>query len=408
MLSHNSYLYRTMKVVHFAGTLRENQDGVTRVLYRMRKEAHAATPPRNEYSFITAIMPTEPHADISKVRSIPFPLNTDYRLAVCTPRTVGRMLADESPDLIHIHSPCTLGDAAIRYAKKRGIPVIATYHTHFPTYFKYYKVQFLQGMSWKLLRAFYNRCDAVIVPSRATLEDLKHHGLKNLVHIPHGVDTDHFSPRFRSAEWRTQVGANPDQIVVGFVGRLVWEKNLRQLVEAYEQSRHSGAMHWMVVGDGPAREKLETLLPRAHFTGFLNGKELATAFASLDLFVMPSVTETFGNVTVEAMASGTVPVCAAAGGAVDIVESGRTGVLTPPNDGHAIAQALDQLFENASQRKELAQNALEASTHFQWSETLRRYEDLYDRICTEHKENTIVRVRRKAGRRLLGTSRRSN
>lgn len=393
-----------MRIVHFAGTLRENQDGVTRVLYRMREEAKNSS---NKYSFITAALPHEAQPDMVGVKSIPFILNTDYPLAVCTPRTVSKLLANENPDLVHIHSPCTLGNAAIRYGLSRGLPVVATYHTHFPTYLRYYKMDLFAGIGWKFIRSFYSRCDAVIVPSKATLDDLEAQGMKNLIHIPHGVDTDHFSPRFRSSEWRENVGGN-DKIIVGFVGRLVWEKNLMALVEAYDALRNKDKIRMVIVGDGPARKKLEILMPYAHFTGFQTREEVAVSYASMDVFVMPSVTETFGNVTVEAMASGVVAVCAAAGGALDIIDPGVTGVLVAPNDSLALAQAIDQIVEQPQMRKKLADAGLSASQQFQWKKTLERYEALYSELAQNHAARPTRLSASKFAQRLRGTFRRSS
>ena len=368
-----------MKIAHFLGTMRPEHDGVTRVVYRLRELFDRSFA---EHLFISPIGSQTPQDDIRTVPSIPFPLSTQYRLAMVNQDSVQRVLGNDKPDIIHIHSPDPLGWAAMRYARHFGIPMVATYHTHFPSYAKYYHLEFAAPIGWQILRALYSSSQALIVPSQATLEELADHGFKNLIHIPHGVDTDSFSPANRSEAWRSSIlGDDPNRVIVSFVSRLVWEKNPMVLVKAWKQLNNKGRAKLVIVGDGPARAKLEQLLPEAHFTGKLSGAPLFEAYASSDIFVFPSITETFGNVTVEAMASGLPAICAIAGGARDIVIPGKNGLLFDADKPIQLAQAIDELVTNPELRLQMSKAALESVKRFRWDTTVSAYERVYQDVA---------------------------
>ena len=368
-----------MKIAHFLGTMRPEHDGVTRVVYRLRELFDRSFA---EHLFISPIGSQIPQDDIRTVPSIPFPLSTQYRLAMVNQDSVQRVLGNDKPDIIHIHSPDPLGWAAMRYARHVGIPMVATYHTHFPSYAKYYHLEFAAPIGWQILRALYSSSQALIVPSQATLEELADHGFKNLIHIPHGVDTDSFSPANRSEAWRSSIlGDDPNRVIVSFVSRLVWEKNPMVLVKAWKQLNNKGRAKLVIVGDGPARAKLEQLLPEAHFTGKLSGAPLFEAYASSDIFVFPSITETFGNVTVEAMASGLPAICAIAGGARDIVIPRKNGLLFDADKPIQLAQAIDELVTNPELRLQMSKAALESVKRFRWDTTVSAYERVYQDVA---------------------------
>jgi glycosyltransferase involved in cell wall biosynthesis len=368
-----------MKIAHFLGTMRPEHDGVTRVVYRLRELFDRDFA---EHLFISPIGSQIPQDDIRTVPSIPFPLSTQYRLATVNQDSVQRVLGKDKPDIIHIHSPDPLGWAAMRYARHAGIPMVATYHTHFPSYAKYYHLEFLAPVGWQILRSLYSPSQVLIVPSQSTLEELHEHGIKNLIHIPHGVDTASFSPANRSEAWRSSIlGDDPNRVIVSFVSRLVWEKNPMVLVNAWKHLNNKGRAKLVIVGDGPAKAKLEQLLPEAHFTGKLSGAPLFEAYASSDIFVFPSVTETFGNVTVEAMASGLPAICAIAGGARDIVIPGKNGLLFDADKPIELAQAIDELVIKPNLRLQMSIAALESVKRFRWDITVSAYERVYQNVA---------------------------
>lgn len=195
------------------------------------------------------------------------------------------------------------------------------------------------------------------------------------------MDTDRFTPERRSRNWRRARGIEEDEVVVTFVSRLVWEKGLDVYADVIERLERQNVPHRsMVVGDGPAREELEARLPNTTFTGFLEGDDLARAYASSDVFLFPSDTETFGNVTLEAMASGVPTVCARAVGSRDLVDDGVTGRLCPPGDVSAFTSATRQLVEDAFRRNRMSTAAFERAQNFRWEAILEKMNRYYDDV----------------------------
>ncbi|MGA9121040.1 MAG: glycosyltransferase family 1 protein [Bacteroidota bacterium] len=386
---------RPLRVAYFAGTMKPGHDGVTRVLYRL---AESLTHRDVESMFFSPLIPPREMQPVPMVRvpSVVFPLHREYRLALPNYASFAHQLQSFKPDLMHINSPCTLGHAAVRYATVHGIPVVATYHTHFPSYARYYKVKPLEGMGWNYLRGLYNEGQRLYVPSEPILGELLEHGFHNLYYLPHGVDLNAFQPQFRSAAWKEGIGASGKNVVL-FVGRLVWEKDLRVLADAYrlvQEQRED--LVFAIVGDGPVRSELEQMMPEARFLGYQAGEALATSYASSDLFVMPSTTETFGNVTLEAMASGIAPVCANAGGARGIIRPGITGLLAEPGDPRDLAEKLLSLIDNPGKRAELADQALRFARQQTWERIFDELFEDYHRVIRSYERANVTRRRKAA------------
>jgi phosphatidylinositol alpha 1,6-mannosyltransferase len=366
---------RPLRVAYFAGSLRPGHDGVTRVLYRLMESL-----PENNVDavFFSPLVPPASFQSpfpIHRVPSVAFPCYSDYRVALPGHAYFQHAVREFMPDLLHINSPCSLGAAAVHYGDRHGIPVVATYHTHFSSYAKYYSLKALEPAGWKYFRSLYNRCALTFVPSLPILRDLEARGFKNLEFLPHGVDTARFNPGFRDEQWRRSIGC-PEKKILLFVSRLVWEKDLRTLMEMYRllTSRRSD-WELVVVGDGPAKVEVERGMPEARFPGHLSGGELSTAYASCDVFVFPSTTETFGNVTLEAMASGIVPVCVSEGGASGVVTEGMNGFIVPPRDPHNLARRVEFLLDHPDRREEMGTRAREYARTQTWDVIFRRLFD---------------------------------
>jgi phosphatidylinositol alpha 1,6-mannosyltransferase len=213
-------------------------------------------------------------------------------------------------------------------------------------------------------RISHSSVDRTFVPTLPILEQLREHDIGRLEYLPNGVDLTLFSPRRRSEEWRQQRLADKKPVVL-FVSRLVWEKDLAVLARAYEILRSRGCEFEMViVGDGHAREEFQAMMPGAHFLGYQTGETLAESYASSDIFVFPSTTETFGLVTLEAMASGLAPVAAKVGGATGIIEDGRSGLFAAPLNASELADAVAFLIAHPDERCRIAAAALQRAQEF--------------------------------------------
>jgi len=371
------------RVALFAGAYNHIADGVSLTLNRLVRHLEEKGVAVRVFAPTVEDPQIEEHAGtMIPVPSLPAPGRTDYRIALgLTPR-VRRALRRFDPTVVHIATPDLLGRHALSVATNAGVPVVASYHTHFSSYLKYYHLGWLEGAVWAYLRHFYARCDEIYVPSRAMADILRAHDISGRLRLwRRGVDTDRFAPERRSLEWRRGYGIDDDEVVVVFVSRLVREKGLDVYAEVIERLEETGVPHTsLVVGDGPVRDELETRLPNALFTGFLEGEALLRAYASSDVFLFPSDTETFGNVTLEAMASGLPTICARAAGSRDLVDEGTTGRLCPPGDVGAFADATHSLIRDAARRREMGKAARTRAQDFTWDAVLGRMNQYYEEV----------------------------
>ena len=283
----------------------------------------------------------EPTGDLVGLPSVPIPRRSEYRLSLGLPPRVRADLEAFAPNIVHVSAPDISGHRILTWARRRNIPAIASVHTRFETYLVYYGLQSLEPLLRALLRRFYRRFDAIMAPAESTVAVLEAQKMNRHISIwSRGIDREQFNPGRRSMEWRREHGIADDEFVVLFLGRLVMEKGLDVFGDAIDALSARGVKHRvLVVGDGPARPWFEQRLPGAIFTGMLVGDELATAIASSDVLLNPSVTEAFGNVTLEAMASGLPVVAVDSTGATNLVGE-ENGVLTDPGDAEAMADAI--------------------------------------------------------------------
>jgi glycosyltransferase involved in cell wall biosynthesis len=313
------------------------------------------------------------------VRSVPVPVAPGYRLAVATPAQIADRLDRFRPDLVHVATPDLLGTWARGWALARGVPLVASYHTNFPSYLRHLgPAAPLEPAAWWLARRFYRGFRHVYVPSGSIADELRARGVgAPLRPWTRGVDRELFDPARRSEAFRRRLGADPAVPVVLFVGRLRREKGVRRLAQVLgELSRSHRPPCAVVVGDGPSSASLRRALPSTAFLGHLEGVELATAYASADVFVQPSDTETFGNVTLEAMASGLPVVALDAPGSRSLVRPSETGLLV---EERALAPAVATLCGDETRRQWLGARARQRSGEFSWAraldQLLRHYEE---------------------------------
>ena len=367
-----------MKIAYFTESLLPHVDGVSRTLAQLfgtleargvEFRVHSPFVPGPEVSWSGRVRP---------VRFVRFPLYPDYRVSLPWGHGVGRELDAWGPDLVHVVSPTPLAAWAQRWAARRGVPVVSSFHTHFVSYFRYYGVPALEGFGWGMLRRFYARCARVYAPSRSIIRELESHGIGRLELWSRGMDTRRFSPAFRDPELRRALGADDDTPVLLLVSRLVKEKDLADLVEMDGLLRARELRHRLVlVGDGPMRAELEERLPHAHFAGHQTGEALARWYASGDVFVFPSTTETFGNVVTEALASGLPAVVVDRGGPPDQIEPGENGWIARANDPADLADRVASLLRDPQARGRMALRAVASARERDWSAINGRLLDSY-------------------------------
>lgn len=332
---------------------------------------------------VAIIAPQWPRADTSlrtacgrrvKVRRIPsVPLAgyPDVRIATTSAAALRRRITDFEPDVIHLASPTVLGGRAVVAAQKLGVPTVAVYQTDIPGYTARYGMPFLESASWQLLRDVHNRASLTLAPSTATRDQLVAHGVERVHLWRRGVDTSLFSPSLRSERLRAKL-AGPGERIVLYVGRLAPEKQVEDLKVIHDMP----GVRLVIVGEGPERDALRRHMPRARFTGFRSGTDLATHLASADLFIHPGELETFGQTIQEAMASGLPVIAPRSGGPVDLVTPSRTGWLYTPGMLDEMREAAtDLLFDDAKRAAfgEAAQDSVRKRTWPVLSEQLRGY-----------------------------------
>jgi glycosyltransferase involved in cell wall biosynthesis len=321
----------------------------------------------------TAKTPALPHkGDLLSVPSIPLPARPEYRLALGLSRRARQELEAFQPHIMHIAVPDLLGYRALRFAQRKSLPVVASYHTRYENYLTYYGLGVFRRPVTSYLKWFYGSCLELYAPSASMIETLQADGIATQIRLwSRGVDTDNFHPAKRSSDWRSKHGIADHELVVCFVSRLVREKELDTLADVLDGLRRLNvAYRSVIVGDGPDRKYLQERLPESIFTGFLAGDELARAYACSDIFLFPSDTETFGNVTLEAMASGLATVCADACGSSSLVVPGVTGFLAKPRHSQEFIEAIQRLANDAALRASMRAAARERSLAFSWDSAM--------------------------------------
>lgn len=328
-------------------------------------------------------------AKIHGVSGIPLPMYPELKIAIPRPR-LRKVIEKFKPDLIHVVNPAVLGVGGIYYAKKMGIPLVASYHTHLPQYLHHYGFGSLEGLLWELLKLGHNQAQLNLCTSTAMVNELINHGIERVDLWQKGVDTELFQPHLASDQmrWRLSQG-HPNSPLLLYVGRVSAEKQIDQIkpvLEAIPDARLA------IVGNGPHREALEAHFAgtKTHFVGYLQGEELASAFASADAFVFPSRTETLGLVLLEAMAAGCPVVAAASGGIPDIVTNGVNGYLFDPNDPDGAIKATQQLLGTNAEREHLRQNARIEAERWGWTSATRQLQNYYQGVLTGHSISTAA------------------
>ncbi|MEG3122710.1 glycosyltransferase family 4 protein [Sphingomonas sp. GB1N7] len=377
-----------LRVALFSGNYNYTRDGANQALNLLVGYLLSKGVTVRVYSPTSSRPAFAPTGDLIKVPAFKIPGGRDeYKLAWGMPPATRRDLAAFAPNVIHVAAPEFLGHAAVSYARRHGIRSLASLHTRFETYGSYYKIGWLAPAAIRLLTRFYNRVDRVVTPGQSMADLIREWGVTTPISIwSRGVDHDRFSPKARDLAWRRSLGIADDEVAIGFLGRLVLEKGIDIFADVVTALKARGVKHRvLVIGDGPARDWFAERVPDAAFAGFQRGDDLGRAVASMDVFFNPSVTETFGNVTLEAMAASVPVVAARATGAVDLIEDGVNGFLVPPRDVEAYADAIQRLVENDEARHAQGAAGHAKAATYQWDSVNQSVLDAYLELLTERR-----------------------
>lgn len=365
---------RAIRVALFSGNYNYVRDGANQALNRLVAYLEAQGCTARVYSPTSDTPAFEPAGTLVSVPSLPFPGRSEYRVALGLPQRLQDDVRAFAPDIIHLAAPDPAAHAAKALGRALGVPVVASIHTRFETYFEYYGIGFVRPVVEAVLRRFYAGLDEIFVTTPGFGAMARAQGLISAEPAvwSRGVDGQRFNPARRSPEWRWGLGLDDAVPVIGFVGRLVLEKGLDTVAATMAELQRRGIRHrLLVVGDGPARARFAAQVREgepagAIFTGFLAGTDLGRAYASADMLINPSTTETFGNINLEAMASGIPVVAARASGNECLVDDGATGALVTPGDIAGYADACQRYCEDAALRARHGAAGLAAARGYDW------------------------------------------
>lgn len=329
--------------------------------------------------FTTSAAGASADPGVTRLGGVPFPGYPELRMAWPWAPALRAAVEAFAPTLVHAATEFGIGLAGRRVAQQLGIPLVTSYHTNFTAYARHYRLGALEASGWRYLRWFHGAALRTYCPTDAVAAALAARGFRRCAVWSRGVDGARFAPHYWCASWRAAVGATPTTMVVTTVGRIAAEKGLEVAAEAMRRAMAArpGRLRWVVVGDGPWWEVLRARAPQGTLlTGRLEGEALSTAYASSDLFLFPSATDTFGNVMLEAMASG-VPVLGADVGPTREQLSPDRGWLAAPGDAVAFADQLVRLVDAPEVRRGAAERALAHAAACTW-------EAVWDRLFADY------------------------
>jgi glycosyltransferase involved in cell wall biosynthesis len=308
--------------------------------------------------------------EVHRSPSVPLFLYPDVQWAFPRLREIVQDLEQFEPDVVHVATEFAVGLSGLKAARQLKIPVIASAHTDYDKYAARYGVEWALRLGWHYLRWFYGQAHRVLCPSFMYEQHLHSRGVFHTGVWSRGVDPDEFHPRFRSEAYRASLGLGPNDLLVTYIGRIAREKNLKHLLSAWnalQAERGNAAL--VFVGRGPLEEEIRRReLPGVHVLGLLHDRELAAAYASADIFVFPSATETFGNSLLEAMGSGLPSLAASAGGVLEFARHGSNAWLVAPNSASALTHGLRRLMHDPGLRQKLSEGGLKTASERSWDQ----------------------------------------
>lgn len=372
---------KKIKVAFFTDILIKDYDGAIKTMYQLIQRI---PDDRFEYLFFCGVAPRHnfPYRTI-RVPSLIVPFNISYRAALpgLASRKLRRILNDFSPDVIHISTPSFLGFFGLRYAIEQQIPILSVYHTHFISYMRYYfkmvpfMIKVTESFITRLYKKFYNRCDLVYVPTDFMIKELTEHGItaNRLKQWHRGLDTGLFNPGRRDDAYIRSITGN-DKPCLLYASRIVWEKNIETLIGIYDEAEAQQLdVNFIVAGSGVAEPEARERMKNAFFLGHLDQNKLGKLYASADIFVFPSISESYGNVVMEATACGCIPVIARGGGSQALVEDNVTGFMCEPNDARDYIEKIRVLLNDTGLRDRMKAEGSKYISLLSWDHLAKVY-----------------------------------
>ena len=324
------------------------------------------------------------------VKGMPIPFYKQLRMGLPAKKELNRLWSFKRPDVVHIATEGPLGWSALQVARKMRIPVSTDFRTNFHAYSSHYGIGWLSGAILSYMRKFHNAADATMVPTQQLADTLNSAGFERLKVVPRGIDTQLFSPAKRNMALREQWHAKPDDTVMLYVGRLAAEKNLKLVMQTYAMAKQRMPDTKLVlVGDGPMRQELQAAHKDVVFAGFRTGEDLAAHYASADIFVFASQTETFGNVTLEAMASGLAVVAFHHAAAGELIQSGINGMLASHDSALHFEMAAQALLNNPDLMQYVRQKAAATAADMGWDKIVQKTESVLHEVLNRREQEFV-------------------
>lgn len=368
-----------MKVAIFTDTFLPQINGVTKTLSKyieyMEKEQidyRIFAPEDRDYEYDNKTI---------TFYSIKFFLYPECRLALPNYFSIVKELDSFKPDIIHVVTPFNIGLCGYKYAKANNIPIVSSYHTNIPQYLNYFNLGVLENAAWNFFRWFHNNCEKNYCPSNSTLELLNKKGIKNLEIWGRGISTNKFSPKHRDAEMRKALGID-NKLVFLYVGRMSAEKDLDIFIDIVYRinKQYKDKVHFLMVGDGPILREIKDKAPEnMTFTGFKQGEELSKIYASSDVFLFTSSTETYGNVILEAMASGLPVIACYEGGIKENLIDGYNGIACRVRNIDDFYNGSVKMIDDKNLRLNIKSNGLKYASTKSW-------DNVFDGLLNSFKE----------------------
>ncbi len=372
-----------MKVALFADTFLPQVNGVTNTLLHLLE--HFDKKGVDTKLFVPKYE-TGNDYDAERFYSIKFFLYPDARIAFPNFFRINAALADFKPDVVHNMTEFFMGTTGLGYGRAHGVPSISNYTTNFSQYADYYKLFILKPTIWNWMRWFHTQSILTLCPSKSAQNILKSHGITNTGIFSRGIDSKRFHPMYRRTALRDHLGIT-DKTAFLYVGRISVEKNLDMLGEAYRilKQKYGNSAALVITGDGPYIEKCRRTFPDdTVFTGLKTGRELSEIYASCDVFVCPSSTETFGNVVLEAMASGLPVIGSDTGGVGELIENGSSGLSFSPEDSASLAQKMENLMQDPALSAILKKNGRAFAQSRSWDCIIGGLIDTYHTVIQKY------------------------